>query len=222
MLIINISIIRNASIIRNVLVCAAYSHSRHLQTEGNLLMKVKIVRSNRKTIAIQIAQDLSVTVRAPYYVSREEIDRVLQKKESWILENIEEIKKNHVGEPEELTRAQIDELGDRALRYIPNRVIHYAVEMHVRFGKVTIRNQKTRWGSCSSNGNLNFNCQLMRMPPEVIDYVVVHELCHLKEMNHSKAFWEEVEKVMPDYRIHREYLKKQRILPTSEKPLFPF
>ncbi len=190
--------------------------------KGNLPMNVKIIRSNRKTIAIQITQDLSVIVRAPYYVSQKEIDRVLNEKEFWILKNIEEIKKNRVGDPEELTRAQIDELADRALEYIPKRVIFFSMQMKVYFGNVTIRNQKTRWGSCSSKGNLNFNCQLMRMPPEVIDYVVVHELCHLKEMNHSKAFWEEVEKVMPDYQKHRDYLKKQRILPVSQKPLFPF
>ncbi len=190
--------------------------------KGNPPMNVKIIRSNRKTIAIQITQDLSVIVRAPYYVSQKEIDRVLNEKEFWILKNIEEIKKNRVGDPEELTRAQIDELADRALEYIPKRVIYFSMQMKVYFGNVTIRNQKTRWGSCSSKGNLNFNCQLMRMPPEVIDYVVVHELCHLKEMNHSKAFWEEVEKVMPDYQKHRDYLKKQRILPVSQKPLFPF
>ncbi len=190
--------------------------------KGNLPMNVKIIRSNRKTIAIQITQDLSVIVRAPYYVSQKEIDRVLNEKEFWILKNIEEIKKNRVGDPEELTRAQIDELADRALEYIPKRVIFFSMQMKVYFGNVTIRNQKTRWGSCSSKGNLNFNCQLMRMPPEVIDYVVVHELCHLKEMNHSKVFWEEVEKVMPDYQKHRDYLKKQRILPVSQKPLFPF
>ncbi len=190
--------------------------------KGNPPMNVKIIRSNRKTIAIQIMQDLSVIVRAPYYVSQKEIDRVLNEKEFWILKNIEEIKKNRVGDPEELTRAQIDELADRALEYIPKRVIYFSMQMKVYFGNVTIRNQKTRWGSCSSKGNLNFNCQLMRMPPEVIDYVVVHELCHLKEMNHSKVFWEEVEKVMPDYQKHRDYLKKQRILPVSQKPLFPF
>ena len=73
---------------------------------------------------------------------------------------------------------------------------------------ITIRNQKTRWGSCSSKGNLNFNCLLMLTPPEVIDYVVVHELCHRKEMNHSGAFWAEVEKVLPDYKEQVKWLKE--------------
>ena len=79
----------------------------------------------------------------------------------------------------------------------------------VDYGRITIRNQKTRWGSCSSKGNLNFNCLLMLTPPEVIDYVVVHELCHRKEMNHSKDFWREVEKVLPNYLDQVKWLKDE-------------
>ena len=81
--------------------------------------------------------------------------------------------------------------------------------MGVDYGRITIRNQKTRWGSCSAKGNLNFNCLLMLMPTEVIDYVVVHELCHLKEMNHSNAFWREVKQVLPDYRKQVKWLKDE-------------
>jgi len=77
----------------------------------------------------------------------------------------------------------------------------------VTYGRITIRNQKTRWGSCSSKGNLNFNCLLMLAPPEVLDYVVVHELCHRMEMNHSKRFWSLVETVLPDYREQEKWLK---------------
>ena len=75
------------------------------------------------------------------------------------------------------------------------------------YGRITIRNQRSRWGSCSSQGNLNFNCLLMLSPPEVIDYVVAHELCHRKEMNHSPKFWAEVERVMPDYKQRQKWLK---------------
>ncbi|MDY3888895.1 MAG: M48 family metallopeptidase, partial [Agathobacter sp.] len=89
------------------------------------------------------------------------------------------------------------------MEYIPKRVAYFADIMGVDYGRITIRMQKTRWGSCSSKGNLNFNCLLMLAPPEVIDYVVVHELCHRKEMNHSKAFWREVERVLPDYRSRK-------------------
>ena len=78
----------------------------------------------------------------------------------------------------------------------------------VTYGRITIRNQRSRWGSCSGKGNLNFNCLLMLTPSHVIDYVVVHELCHRLEMNHSPAFLAQVERVLPDYRKSREWLKE--------------
>lgn len=110
-----------------------------------------------------------------------------------------------------LSREEIEQLAQKALEVIPRKVEYYAQVIGVTYGRITIRNQKTRWGSCSSKGNLNFNCQLMLMPDDVLEYVVVHELCHRKQMNHSKDFWNEVEKIMPDYREKREYLKNCRI-----------
>ena len=80
--------------------------------------------------------------------------------------------------------------------------------MGVKYGRITVRRQKTRWGSCSSKGNLNFNCLLMLCPDFVVDYVVVHELCHLKQMNHSERFWAEVERVLPQYKEARKWLKE--------------
>lgn len=181
-------------------------------------MNVKIIRSNRKTLAIQINPDLSVTVRAPMYAPQSDIERILREKESWIQKHIEKIreqeakKKETQGESVEreyLTNEEIKKLADKALQHIPKRVSYYAKQIGVTYGKITIRNQKTRWGSCSSKGNLNFNCLLMLMPPEVIDYVVVHELCHRKQMNHSKAFWKEVEKILPNYKDSVGWLKKE-------------
>ena len=97
---------------------------------------------------------------------------------------------------------------DEALRVIPERVRFYAPVVGVTYGRITIRNQRTRWGSCSAKGNLNFNCLLMKAPPEVLDYVVVHELCHRLEMNHSPRFWAQVERVLPDYKVSRKWLRE--------------
>ena len=94
------------------------------------------------------------------------------------------------------------------MKYIPERVAYYAPIAGVSYGRITIRNQKSRWGSCSAKGNLNFNCLLMLTPPEVIDSVVVHELCHRKEMNHSRRFYDEVLRVYPDYHIWNKWLKE--------------
>lgn len=176
-------------------------------------MKVTVIRSNRKTVAIQVNSDLSVTVRAPRSVSEKDIEEILKKKEAWISKHIEKIKetKERVeAEPtEKLTREKVIALAEEALKVIPERVEYFAKVIGVTYGKITIRNQKTRWGSCSSKGNLNFNCLLMLAPSEVLDYVVVHELCHRKQMNHSKAFWLEVEKVLPNYKEVRKWLKEE-------------
>lgn len=176
-------------------------------------MKVTIIKSRRKTIAIQVNSDLSVTVRAPRSASEKDIEEILKKKEAWISKHIEKIKKTkerlEAESTEKLTREKVIALAEEALKIIPARVEYFAKVIGVTYGKITIRNQKTRWGSCSSKGNLNFNCLLMLAPPEVLDYVVVHELCHRKQMNHSKAFWLEVEKVLPDYKEARKWLKEE-------------
>ena len=176
-------------------------------------MEVTVIKSRRKTIAIQVNSDLSVTVRAPYGVTEKYIEEFLNKNEAWISKQMNEIKvkKKSVesGNVENVTLDKIKAFADQALETIPSRVEYFARIIGVTYGNITIRNQKTRWGSCSSKGNLNFNCLLMLVPPEVLDYVVVHELCHRKQMNHSKAFWAEVENVFPDYKKSIKWLKEE-------------
>lgn len=174
-------------------------------------IKYTIIRSKRKTVAIEIKPDLSVIIRAPKRVSEKEIERIVKKREQWILNNLDKINaaRNQIGNSEvkELSSEEIKELSVKAAKYIPERVEYYSKLVGVDYGRISIRKQKTRWGSCSSKGNLNFNCLLMLTPPEVIDYVVVHELCHRKEMNHSKAFWNEVQRIIPDYKSYEKWLK---------------
>ena len=172
--------------------------------------KVEVVYSNRKSVAIQIKPDGTVVLRAPYGVPKRELNRILEEKSAWIEAHLQEIKEQEAEQKAlpKFSKQEIKELANKALAYIPERVKYYAPIVGVNYTRITIRNQKTRWGSCSSKGGLNFNCLLMLTPPEVVDYVVVHELCHRKEMNHSKAFRDEVEKVLPDYKSAKRWLRE--------------
>ena len=179
-------------------------------------MEFTLIRSDRKSVGIQVNTDLTITVRAPWHVSDNEIQRIIQKKEPWIQKHLTQMKERREeyekSGRQPLTAEDIQKLAQQALEYIPKRVEYFSKIIGVTYGRITIRNQKTRWGSCSSKGNLNFNCLLMLTPPEVIDYVVVHELCHRKQMNHSKKFWAEVEKILPDYKESIKWLKLHLII----------
>ena len=105
-----------------------------------------------------------------------------------------------------LDAAQEKELRERAKSVLTQRTAYFARQIGVTYGRITVRDQKTRWGSCSQTGNLNFNFRLILAPLEVLDYVVVHELCHRRQMNHSTQFWQEVAQVLPDYRKRKAWL----------------
>ena len=161
-----------------------------------------LIRSNRKTIAIELRPG-EIIVRAPIYATKEQIDAHVRSREQWIRKH-----QQTLPTVEPLSMEEVRDLAEQALKTIPPRVAHYARLLGVTYGRITIRNQRTRWGSCSSKGNLNFNCMLMLTPPEVVDSVIVHELCHLKEMNHSDRFYREVLKVYPDYWRWDKWLKE--------------
>ena len=170
---------------------------------------------------MEIEPDLSVLIRAPYYMPKKEIDSFLDRSMDWIVKHRDEASRR-MREREEtpaLSMEEIRQLADQAVKEIPERVRYYAPLVGVTYGRITIRNQKSRWGSCSSKGNLNFNCLLLLAPPDVMDYVIVHELCHRKEMNHSPQFWAEVARIMPDYETHRKWLKENgdRLLAMVER-----
>lgn len=171
---------------------------------------VTIIRSGRKSIGLEVKPDGQVIVRIPQKLPEREISRFVIQHADWIQKHQELVKQQRQKNPQPRMRSveEIQKLADQALQVIPQRVAYYAPKVGVTYGKITIRNQKTRWGSCSSRGNLNFNCLLMLAPPEVIDSVVVHELCHRKEMNHSDRFYQEVLRVFPDYWKWNQWLKE--------------
>ena len=164
----------------------------------------RLVRSNRKTVAIQIKNG-EVIVRAPQRAPLRYIEEFLESKRDWIEKGI--AMQTAAQQYPPFTTEEVRTMADAALVDIPQRVARLAPLVGVTYGRITIRNQRTKWGSCSSKGNLNFNCVLMLSPEWVRDYIVVHELCHLKEMNHSPDFWAEVARICPGYKEAEAWLK---------------
>ncbi|MBQ7359655.1 MAG: M48 family metallopeptidase [Lachnospiraceae bacterium] len=170
--------------------------------------------SNRKSITIQIKEDLTIHVRAPLYTKPKQVNTFIESHKSWIYEKWialkEKIPVKEPLSPSEMKRAEALERKFRkaAKEYIPYRVEYFHQFTGGNYTSITIRDQKSRWGSCSSRGTLSFNYRLMMAPTHILDYVVVHELCHLTHMNHSKEFWSMVESIIPDYKECKKWLKE--------------
>lgn len=187
--------------------------------DGKQWLTCAVVRSKRRSYGIVVDEDGEVTVRIPLRGSMTVARKLVAEKQDWILGKIRlqkqrrQMRKAQEAEREsKYTPQQREGLEKRyrqaAKEYIPKRVEYYAGQLGVSYGRIRIAEQKTRWGSCSGKGTLSFNWKLMLAPPKVLDYVVVHELCHLKEMNHSPRFWKLVEEIMPDYKEYRKWLKE--------------
>ncbi len=209
----------------------------------------KIIRSKRKTIALQITEDAKLIVKAPIYTSEKIIENVIERHQKWLNKKIKEIEKRskfiskkfideeqflYLGKFYKLKivdkQSQMLEFNDfftlrkdainnakqifinwyknKAFEVIKNRVGYYAKLYNFNFNKINITNAKKRWGSCSFKGNLNFSLYLVMAPLDIIDYVVVHELAHLIQKNHSKKYWEIVKKIIPEYKTKRYWLKE--------------
>lgn len=173
-----------------------------------MMEQLEITRSKRRTIAIEVKKDLRIVVRVPLEMKDNDIQRFVMEKQRWIEKHLQIVKKRNEEKETPFTVEEIHALADAALKDLLQRVAKYAPIVGVTVGRITIRNQRSRWGSCSAKGNLNFNCLLMLCPEEVRDYVVVHELCHRKELNHSPAFWSLVECVLPGYKEQYHWLKE--------------
>lgn len=170
-------------------------------------IKITVIRSDRKTLSIQLKPG-EIIARAPLRMKDKEIYSFIESKKSWIEKNFAKIEEREkaISEVQPFTQEEINALAEKAKALIPERVRYYAPKIGVTYNRITIRCQRTRWGSCSSKGNLNFNCLLALFPLEVIDSVVVHELCHRKHMNHSPQFYAEIEKVFPEYKKWHKWL----------------
>lgn len=164
-------------------------------------MKYKVEKSLRKTISMRF-KNKELIVRAPIFVSKSMIESFIKKNWDWI-------KKQQSRQEESiLDPTKTDEYKKKARAYIVPRLEEYAKKFGFQYNNVRITSAVTRWGSCSSKRNLNFSYRLILAPKDAIDYVIVHELCHLRQMNHSEKFWKEVENIMPEYKKHEKRLKQ--------------
>lgn len=214
-------------------------------------MKIdKLIRTKRKTISLEIDEDARLIIRAPKSISKNYIDKVVEKKRDWILRKQKLVKEQKavrlnnsefangktylfLGKEYKLRitdqKKSIFICGDtlyfpekfeyegeqkiiswykkEAREILSERLENHAKSLGLSYNKMGITSANKRWGSCSSKGNINFSYKLIMAPVDVIDYVIVHELMHLKVLDHSKEFWDAVSSVMPDYKKRLKWLK---------------
>ncbi|MBQ1183890.1 MAG: M48 family metallopeptidase [Clostridia bacterium] len=169
-------------------------------------MDYKIVRSNRKTLALEVTLKGEILVRSPYLVTENTIAEFVNSHENWILKTLKKQELRRESNPEP-TAEEVTVLKAKAKEILPERVKFWSEKTGLKCTKITVTSAKTRFGSCSGKNSISFSYLLMRHPIEVVDYVVLHELAHTKHHNHSKRFWNLVEKYMPDYKSKRDLLK---------------
>lgn len=170
-------------------------------------MTYEILRSNRKTLALEVRRDGSVVVRAPRRIAQKSIDDFVARHRDWLAAQLARQAARRLAHPEP-TPEEAQALRARAKAVLPERVDFFARRMGLTPAGVKITSAKTRFGSCSGKNSLCFSWRLMDYPPEAVDYVVVHELCHIVHKNHSPAFYALVASVLPDYRARQALLRQ--------------
>lgn len=162
-------------------------------------------RARRVRLVVRRDGQVILTVPAGSRVSTAE--RFLREKSRWLVAKIAEFK-DREGQPiMRYTRADYLKHKEAARALVAERLAHFNTQYGFTFHRIAIKDQKTRWGSCSKKGNLNFNYKIVFLAPHLADYIIVHELCHLKELNHSRRFWQLVERALPEHRRLRRELK---------------
>ena len=173
----------------------------------------KSKRAKRMRIAVYC--DGSIVVTAPYGLGDSFVERFVREKAEWALKKVEAFKHFKKSDVLVFDKKHYEKHKKEALSVILDRVEFFNEQLKLSYNKVNVRNQKTKWGSCSKSGNLNFNYKILFLSEKIKDYIIVHELCHLKEFNHSKKFWSLVAGVTPDYREIKKELRKYFIIQGS-------
>ena len=177
--------------------------------DSGTTIKYFITYSRRRSISMKFRKDGNLSIAAPYGVSEKYIKEFIDSRRNWIIKNYNAIKKNllYVEQNGYYSDLDIKDMKKKSKDIITSRVLYYAKKGNFSFNRITYKVMKTQWGSCSGKRNLNFNCVLSLMPLSIIDSVVVHELCHLRHMDHSKEFYKEVYALCPTYNECHKWLK---------------
>lgn len=171
--------------------------------------EIKLIRSGRKSISVEVTRDCEVIVRAPYRMPKMDIEKFLADRTEWISKHLSEMRERMEKSDSSpaFSEEELDRMNKSMQSKVPARVEYFSRIMGLEYGRITVRPMVSRWGSCTSEKNLCFNTLLDLVPEYVLDYVVVHELCHTVEMNHSRAFWGLVSRQIPDYAERRKWLR---------------
>lgn len=178
----------------------------------NVKLTYILRKSNKaRCIRLSVNHEAKVVVTLPRFASEIFAEKFVRKNARWILDKIEKFKKS--GPIFSLKGSRGDYLAnkDKAFKIVQKSLKKFNAFYRFDVRRIAVRNTKSRWGSCSKNGNLNFNYKIAFLPEYLADYLVAHELCHLKEMNHSRRFWDLVAKTVPDYKSKRKELLKIKI-----------
>ncbi|OGZ67188.1 MAG: hypothetical protein A3D35_03560 [Candidatus Staskawiczbacteria bacterium RIFCSPHIGHO2_02_FULL_34_9] len=166
-------------------------------------------KSNRtKRVSLSVSHDGSVAVTIPYSLTENVAERFLQEKANWLFSRLEFFKQFEERIIIKKTIKDYAENKEKALSLVKSKVVYFSKLYEFEYNRISVRNQKTRWGSCSKKRNINFNYKILFLTERLADYIIVHELCHTKELNHSKNFWNLVKEILPDYKKLRKEIKQ--------------
>ena len=174
------------------------------------MVEIIVKRVKAKSFSIRITPDGKAELRVPLRASRRTVEDVIRRYRPKMEEMARKQQKAtaEYGALPMLDEKALTTYAKQTRQLLNERLGSFAAQVGVTYNRVSVKRQVSRWGSCSGKGNLNFNCLLSLLPPDVADYVMVHELCHLKQLNHSPAFWAEVARVLPQYRQSERWLKR--------------
>lgn len=188
-----------------------HESERIISLKGRELIFTFRVSTGARRLRLAVHAGGRLIVTAPRWVSLDFVENFIREKESWLLKSIEKsVKESETRIPDIPERYR--QYRKEALCLLEERLRLFSPIYGYKYRRVSVKNQKTRWGSCSSQGNLNFNYRVVFLPIKLVDYIVVHELCHLAEMNHSPRFWQLVQKTIPDYKLAKKELNRRKLL----------